>query len=357
MKAALIGVGQAGGKVAQALAAYDERAGFDAVRGVLAVNSARTDLQSLDVPTMLVGQERVKGQGVGGDNELGAQVMDEDWREVLGSLDGTITSETEAVVVVAGLGGGTGSGGAPVLVDRLQEVYDVPIYALGVLPGHDEGAMYQKNAARSLKTLERDADAVLVVANDAWHSSGESVTGAFDAINDAIARRVGLLLGSGEITEGVGESVVDSSEIINTLAGGGVATVGYASAEASEDAGENVNVVTSATRRATLTSMSVPDATTGAAALVVVAGDPERISRKGVERARRWVEDETGSMAVRGGDFPLDTDEIAVLVLLAGVDGSDYLDTFRERARQAADQPDRDDPSEAFATDDLDGLL
>jgi cell division GTPase FtsZ len=283
--------------------------------------------------------------------------MDEDWREVMGELDDTISSGTEAIIVVAGLGGGTGSGGAPVLVDRLQQVYDVPVYALGVLPGRNEGAIYQRNAGRSLKTVVRDADSVLLVDNDAWHSAGESVTDAYDAINETIARRVGLLLGSGEITEGVGESVVDSSEIINTLAGNGLAAVGYASAEASEDASENVNVVTSTARRALLTGMSVPDTTTAEAALVVVAGDPDRVSRKGVERARRWVEGETGSMEVRGGDFPLDTDEIAVLVLLAGIERSNRLDEFMERARVAAGSPDRDDPADAFATDDLDGLF
>jgi len=357
MKAALIGVGQAGGKLVQALAEYDARTDLGAVRGALAVNTARSDVQRLDVETMLVGQERVKGNGVGGDNQLGAQVMQDDATEVMGALDGVLTAEVEAVFVVAGLGGGSGSGGAPVLVNRLKQVYDTPIYALGILPGKNEGAMYQANAGRSLKTLVREADATLLIDNDAWHASGESLTDAFDAINETIAQRVGLLLASGEVTEGVGESVVDSSEIINTLRKGGIAALGFASADASEDAGENVNVITSTTRKALLTAMSVPDSTVADAALVVVAGDPDRISRKGVERARRWVEEETGSLEVRGGDFPLDSEYIATLVLLAGIERSDRLEAFMARAREAATQTEREDPRAAFQNEEIEDLF
>jgi len=55
-----------------------------------------------------------------------------------------------------------------------------------------------------------------------------------------------------------------------------------------------------------MTGMSLPNATDADAALVAIAGDPDRISRKGAEKARKWLQEETGSMQVRGGDFPLD---------------------------------------------------
>ena len=47
MKVVLIGVGQAGGKLTQRLAQYDQKMGFGAVQGALAVNSAKTDLQEI----------------------------------------------------------------------------------------------------------------------------------------------------------------------------------------------------------------------------------------------------------------------------------------------------------------------
>ncbi|WP_440991026.1 tubulin/FtsZ family protein [Haloarchaeobius baliensis] len=357
MKVVLIGVGQAGGKLTQALAEFDYEMDFDAVRGALAVNTAKTDLQTLDIETQLIGQDRVRGHGVGGDNELGAEVMQEDAVEVMDGLDGRITTEAEAVFVVAGLGGGTGSGGAPVLVRELKRVYDVPIYALGILPGRGEGSMYQANAGRSLKTVVREADSTILVDNDAWHDAGESVEAAFDTINRNIAQRIGLLFASGENVEGVGESVVDSSEIINTLREGGIACLGYASAAAGEDAEDNINAVTSITRSALFTGTSLPDAVTADAALLVVAGRPDAIPRKGVERARSWVEDQTGSLQVRGGDFPLDSDRIATLVLLGGVERSPRIDEFMERAREAQQQQEQVDHTANFQNDELDDLF
>jgi len=357
MKVALIGLGQAGGKIAQALQQTDEQAGYGAVRGAIAVNTARTDLDPLEIQTLLIGQERVGGHGVGADNELGASIMQSDAPEVMAALDGIVDPATEAVFIVAGLGGGTGSGGAPVLARELKRVYDIPVYGLGILPGRNEGAIYQANAGRSLKTLVRETDTLLLVDNDAWHAAGESVSESFDAINETIARRIGILLGAGENVEGVGEAVVDSSEVINTLRTGGMAAIGYASADAAPDAGENVNVVTSTARKAMMTQMSVPQTTIADAGLVVVAGEPERIPRKGVERARKWIEEEAQSMQVRGGDFPLESERIGVLVLLSGIADSPRLDEFMRRAQEASQTVEREDPKSAFDSDELEDLL
>ena len=360
-----------------ALAEYDDEMGFHAVRDALAVNTAKTDLRDIPLDTVLIGQDRVKGHGVGGDNELGAEVMQNDADEVMSELSGKIGSATEAIFVVAGLGGGTGSGGAPVLAKELSRVYDVPVYAIGILPGRDEGALYQANAGRSLKTLAREADATILIDNDAWREAGDSVAEGMDAINESIARRIGLLLAAGEPVEDrslglggggldrdVAQSVVDTSEVINTLRSGGLAAVGYAESEASDDPDENVNVVTSTTRQALLTGTSLPDATEADAALLVVAGRPDTLSRKGVEHARSWVEEETGSMQVRGGDFPLDTDKISSLVLLSGVERSDRVQEFMNRAADAqAEAEQRDegqrkrDAADAFQNDELDDLL
>ena len=357
MKVVLIGVGQAGGKITQALAEFDQRMGFGSVRGALAVNTANADLQSLDLETVLIGQERVKGHGVGGDNELGAAVMESDAPEVMDALSGKITAEAEAIFVVAGLGGGTGSGGAPMLVRELQRVYGIPVYALGVLPGGGEGSIYQANAGRSLKTLVREADSTLLIDNDAWHASGESVEQAFDAINQAIAQRVGILLASGEAVEGVGESVVDSSEVINTLRSGGVAALGYASAEAADDAAENINTLIAVSRQALLTGTSLPDAVEADSALLVIAGKPEAIPRKGVESARKFIEEETGSLQVRGGDFPLESERLAALVLLGGIERSGRIQEFLERARQAAEQVEREDRKKVFENEQIEDLF
>ncbi len=359
MKVVLVGVGQAGGKITQSLAEFDNRMGFGAIRGAIAVNSAKADLRSLAIDTCLIGQARVNGHGVGGDNELGAEIMQEDAGQVMGMLDGRVTAEADAIFVVAGLGGGTGSGGAPVLARELNRIYSVPVYALGVLPGRDEGSLYQANAGRSLKTLVREAESTLLIDNDAWHGAGESVSDAFEAINGAIAQRIGLLLASGEAVEGVGESVVDSSEVINTFREGEISALGYASAIASEDSADNINTLVSTARQSLLTGTSLPDARKADAALLVVAGNPDAIPRKGVERARKMVEDETGSLQVRGGDFPLDSERLAALVLLSGVERSNRIESFMQRAKEASrGEAERSvDPAQQFHSDELDDLF
>ena len=345
MKLALIGVGQAGGKVVDEFLAYDAETGADIVRGAIAVNTAKADLDGIDrLPTdrrILIGQSRVKGHGVGADNELGAEVAEEDIDEIQGALDSVPVHEIDAFLVVAGLGGGTGSGGAPVIAKNLKRIYTEPVYGLGILPGRDEGGIYTLNAARSLKTFVDEVDNLMLFDNDAWRSSGESVGEGFNAINRELVQRFGVLFSAGEITEGsdVAESVVDSSEIINTLKGGGISSLGYADVEVDEpkrsgllsrlrddstdgiDSTEATNRVTSLVRKATLGRLTLPCEVSGTErALLVVAGPPAYLNRKGIEHGRKWLEEQTGSMEVRGGDYPRRGEgTVAALVLLGGV--------------------------------------
>jgi len=178
----------------------------------------------------------VKGHGVGADNEMGAEIAEEDIDEIQGALDSVAVHEIDAFLVVAGLGGGTGSGGAPVIARHLKRIHTEPVYGLGILPGSDEGGIYTLNAARSLKTFVDEVDNLMLFDNDAWRSSGESVGEGFDAINKELVHRFGVLFSAGEIEAGsdVAESVVDSSEIINTLKGGGISSLGYADVEVDE---------------------------------------------------------------------------------------------------------------------------
>ncbi|MDX1747883.1 MAG: cell division protein, partial [Halobacteriales archaeon] len=88
MKLALIGFGQAGGKIVDKFLWYDEVTNSNIVRSAVAVNTAKADLLGLEhVPQenrVLIGQSRVKGHGVGADNELGAEIAEEDIDEIQG---------------------------------------------------------------------------------------------------------------------------------------------------------------------------------------------------------------------------------------------------------------------------------
>ncbi|WP_171006557.1 tubulin/FtsZ family protein [Halalkalirubrum salinum] len=381
MKLAMIGFGQAGGKIVDKFVEYDRRTGSEIVRAAVAVNSAKADLMGItNIPKdqrVLIGQSRVKGHGVGADNELGAEVAEEDIDEIQGAIDGIPVHEVDAFLVVAGLGGGTGSGGAPVLAKHLQRIYTEPVYGLGVLPGSDEGGIYTLNAARSFQTFVREVDNLLVFDNDAWRKTGESVQGGYDEINEEIVKRFGILFGAGEVQAGqeVAESIVDSSEIINTLSGGGVSTVGYAEEEVEErnsggllsrlrgdnttddlDTAHTTNRITSLVRKAALGRLTLPCEIDGAErALLVMAGPSEYLNRKGIERGRKWIEEQTGSMEVRGGDYPLKgRGFVASVILLSGVTNVPRIKELQQVAIEAQDNLEE---IRAESTENLDSLV
>ena len=363
MKLAMIGFGQAGGKILDKFLEYDRRTGSEIVRAAVAVNSAKADLMGLEnIPEenrVLIGQARVKGHGVGADNELGAEIAEEDIDEVQGAIDSIPVHEVDAFLVIAGLGGGTGSGGAPVLSKHLKRIYTEPVYGLGVLPSQDEGGIYTLNAARSFQTFVREVDNLMVFDNDAWRQTGESMEGGYDEINDEIVRRFGIMFGAGEIEPGseVGESVVDSSEIINTLSGGGVSTIGYAAEEVETeekgllsrftgdedgsdmDAANTTNRITSLVRKAALGRLTLPCEIDGTErALLVMSGPPKFLNRKGIERGRKWLEEQTGSMEVRGGDYPVsESNFVAGVILLSGVTDVPRIKELQQVAIEAQD--------------------
>ena len=369
MKLAMIGFGQAGGKIVDKFLEYDKNTGSGIVRSAVAVNTAKADLLGLThIPEenrVLIGQARVKGHGVGADNELGAEIAEEDIDEIQGAIDSIPVHEVDAFLIVAGLGGGTGSGGSPVVAKHLKRIYTEPVYGLGVLPGSDEGGIYTLNAARSFQTFVREVDNLMVFDNDSWRQTGESVEGGYDHINEEIVRRFGVLFGAGEVEAGdnVAESVVDSSEIINTLDGGGVSTVGYAAedVELSSNSGgllsrfkggdgdtddgldtaNTTNRITSLVRKAALGRLTLPCEIEGAErALLVMAGPPKHLNRKGIERGRKWLEEQTGSMEVRGGDYPTNSPKVAASILLAGVHNVPRIKELQQVAIEAQDNID-----------------
>jgi len=375
MRLALLGIGQAGGKIVDEFLRYDARAGSNVVQAACVINTAQVDLDGLEyVPVedqLLVGESRVSGHGVGADNELASTIFAENVDELGDTLDRAPVHKVDAFLVVAALGGGTGSGGGPVVIRHLQQLFTEPVYGLGVLPSEDEGGLYTLNAARSLQTFVREADNLLLFDNDAWREPGESAGGAYSTMNEALVRRLGVLFGAGEHSNGdVGTRVVDSSEIINTLAGGGISSIGYATAqlesetnggllsrfevddEPVEDSATSTSRITGLVRKETLGRLTLPCDVGGVGrALLVVAGPPEFLNRKGVERAQSWLGEETGSMEVRGGDYPIpDVDKVAGVVLLSGVTSVPRIDELKDRATEARKSNDR------VASDDADSV-
>jgi len=210
-----------------------------------------------------------------------------------------------------------------------------------------------------------EADNVIVFDNSAWKNDGESVKSAYERLNDEIVRRFGVLFRAGEIGKyGVGEMVVDSSEIINTLRGGGISSIGYAISEAvprgaqkqrsgglfhkKERAEPHVDITSSddksakiigMVRRAMLGRLTLPcDYSTAERALVLVAGPPTELDRKGVEKSKSWVEENIAGVEVRGGDYPVESSYVAAVVLLATIGNAPRIRELMELAKEAKEE-------------------
>ncbi len=394
MRVFFIGFGQAGGKLVDMFLAQDRKTGASRFRGII-INTARTDLMGVkNIPMedrLLIGQTRVKGHGVGTDNVTGAKIAADEIDTIISAIDHRGTHDVDAFVVCAGLGGGTGSGGAPVLCRHLKQIYREPVYALGIIPAPEEGRLYSLNAARSLSTLVNEADNVIVFDNNAWKNDGESVKSAYERLNEEIVRRFGVLFRAGEVSKyGVGEMVVDSSEIINTLRGGGISSVGYAISEAipknsysrqtksggifgrhkGKSSEPHVDItgddksakIIGLIRRAMLGRLTLPcDYSTAERALVLVAGPPQELDRKGVEKSKNWVEENITGVEVRGGDYPVDSGYVAAVVLLASIANAPRIRELIELAKEAKEEVSRSRKRAAapsmFADSDVDPLF
>jgi cell division GTPase FtsZ len=237
------------------------------------------------------------------------------------------------------------------------------VYALGIIPAPEEGRLYSYNAARSLTTLVNETDNCFIFDNSAWKNEGESVKSAFHRLNNEVVRRFGVLFRAGEVSKmGVGEMVVDSSEIINTLRGGGISSVGYAISEVmskqtkkkrgifgglkdkfrkrenTEEVllGEDKSAkIVALVRRAMLGRLTMPcDYSTAERALVLIAGPPNEMDRKGVEKAKSWVEENIAGVEVRGGDYPVNSEYVAAVVMLATVGNAPRIKELLDIAKE-----------------------
>jgi cell division GTPase FtsZ len=244
MKLLVIGCGQCGGRIADEFARLNKVArttrGFDIVTGVVAVNTDIADLSGLfhiksDFKhRILIGGKKTGGHGVGKMNEIGAEIAREDGDKIIDAIRAAEKMpDTDAILVIASAGGGTGSGSIPVLTKQLKERYtDKPVYNLIVLPfayeeTNEERSVY--NVGSCLKSAYLVADAVFLVDNQRYIRKNFSLRSNLSKINHLVVRPFFNLLCAGEETDSkfIGSKVLDAGDIIQTLSGWTV--VGYGS--------------------------------------------------------------------------------------------------------------------------------
>ena len=142
---------------------------------------ANTDAQALAAnaaPRRLqIGEKLTKGLGAGADPTIGRQAALEDTEDIISALDGA-----DMVFITTGLGGGTGTGAAPVIAGLASELGALTV-AVVTKPFRFEGKRRAEQAERGLQELRKTVDTVIAIPNDRLLETIEANT----SVNDAFA--------------------------------------------------------------------------------------------------------------------------------------------------------------------------
>lgn len=200
-------------------------------KGIQGVNFVvcNTDQQALDmspVPNKIaLGPSLTEGRGAGSKPEVGKRATEESIEEIKQIL----SVNTKMVFITAGMGGGTGTGGAPILAQIAREM-DILTVAIVTTPFRFEGPRRIKQAEEGIEELREYVDALIVVSNDKLKETFNSlaISEAFGKADDILA--IGAK-GIAEIITISGFINVDFEDVKTVMSKSGIAIMGHAHAE------------------------------------------------------------------------------------------------------------------------------
>ena len=198
------------------------------VKGVefVAINTDAQDLhRSLAKKKIHIGKNLTKGLGAGMNPDLGRRAADETRQEIQEALQGS-----DMVFITCGMGGGTGTGAAPVVAKIAKELGALTV-AVVTKPFSFEGAMRGEIAERGLSDLKKEVDAYLIIPNDKLLTIVDANTSAKNAfaLADEILRQA--VEGVSDIITTPGEINTDFNDIKAIMEGAGPALMGIGIAE------------------------------------------------------------------------------------------------------------------------------
>ena len=224
----VVGVGGGGGNAVNYMQ-------LSAIEGVDFIN-ANTDVQALqasECATILqLGGNLTKGLGAGADPDVGRQAAIEDRERIAEALAGA-----DMVFITAGMGGGTGTGAAPVIAEIARDIGALTV-AVVTRPFKFEGARRDKLADQGLKLLRESVDSLITIPNEKLLEvvgKEASLQDAFSMANDVLRNAV---QGISELITSPGLINVDFADVKTVMAEMGQAMMGSATASGATRASE-----------------------------------------------------------------------------------------------------------------------
>ena len=319
----VIGVGGGGNNVVNRMVRSGTR-GVDFV----AVN---TDKQALNVSSatykIQIGEKLTHGQGAGSDPEVGRKSAEESRAQISKALE-----DTDMVFITAGMGGGTGTGGAPIVAEIAREQ---GILTVGVVtkPFGFEGRRRMQQAEKGIEELQGKVDSLVIIPNERLkHATDQKITfaNAFEIADDVLRQAVQSI---SDLIRDTGFINLDFADVTAIRKNAGMAHMGVGRAAGKGKAEEAA--------RMAISSPLLETSIHGARGVLINVTGSMDIGLEEVEQAASLVQDAVhpDALTIFGATFDESMDdEIRVTVIATGfADGKSAAAAAPAEEKKAAE--------------------
>ena len=282
------------------------------IRGVefIAVN---TDAQALDTSCaakkIVIGEKITKGKGAGSNPEVGKRSAEESIESIKAALNGA-----DMVFITAGMGGGTGTGAAPVIAKAAREL---GILTVGIVtkPFSFEGKRRFSQAETGVAELSKYVDSLIVIPNDRLRQVEDTritLANAFEIADDVLRRGVKSI---SEVINVPGFINLDFADVTAIMKDAGYAHMGVGVAKGSDKA--------QLSAMAAISSPLLETSITGATGVLICITASEDVTLDEVVTASQMIQEEAHPDAniIWGATFdPTLEDEMRVTIVATGFD-------------------------------------
>jgi cell division protein FtsZ len=330
-KIKVVGVGGGGGNAVNRMI----EAGIKGVEFIV----ANTDLQALNASKapikIQLGSKSTRGLGAGSNPEVGRQAALEDHEKLLDVLEGS-----DMVFVTAGLGGGTGTGAAPIVASLAIDLGALTV-AIVTKPFTVEGKKRMAQAEQGLAELRGCVDTIITIPNSKLREVEENIT-LIDAFRRADEVLLQAVQGITDLITTPGIINLDFADVTTVMRGRGVALMGIGT-------GEGPDAASKAMREALDYKLLEENSITGARAALINVTGGLNMPLAEIEDAIGMIESESDDNAdiIWGNVIREDLgDKIMVTVIATGFDS--HVQMMRPQPRVMEAQAANGSPKPAF---------
>ncbi len=340
----VIGVGGGGGNAVNRMVSAIDAADVEFIN----VNTDTQILIKSKAPTKIaIGDRITKGHGAGANPELGEKAADESIEEITEAIKGA-----DMVFITAGMGGGTGTGAAPVIA-RIAKSLDILTVAVVTKPFLFEGKRRMTQAEAGIEKLSDIVDALIVIPNERLKLlTDKKITfaNAFQEADDVLRKGVQSIC---ELITIEGEINLDFADVSSVMSNAGLAHMGVGSAKGKDKAEQAAKMAMSSPLLETNIS--------GAKGIVVQIISSPDIGLDEIDSAVAMITSEAQPDAniIFGAAFDTSLeDEMRITLIATGFD-ADKKNTDVRRQMQQAESAQKASASESAkdSNSDIDDIL